>query len=185
MKPIWGYQKKITHLRKKRSKAYTAQERRRNIRTKRQTNNGTMGKLDKEELPNNTRTRNPRNTTYNRTAMEQIQTEIQPQEGKENKRRRKTNQHPLGTAAHQEKLTTRENNPGQPTSGEMAHRKIHRKEVRKTIQHLRNRKSHGMDGIPGEVYKALGEWIIKPMTIILNKIHQGDEIPPEWKKKEP
>jgi len=55
------------------------------------------------------------------------------------------------------------------------------KEVQKATTQLKNRKSHGADGIPGEVYKVLGNWITKPMTKILNKIHQGDEIPPEWK----
>ena len=37
-----------------------------------------------------------------------------------------------------------------------------------------------MDGITGETYKALGEWVIKPITQIRNKIHREDTLPPEW-----
>jgi len=53
-------------------------------------------------------------------------------------------------------------------------------EVSKAISHLKNRKSHGIDGIPGEAYKALGKWITKPLTNILNKIHAGEPLPPDW-----
>jgi len=53
-------------------------------------------------------------------------------------------------------------------------------EINKTIQQLKNNKSHGQDGIPGETYKALKPWIAKPIMQILNKIKNRDKLPPEW-----
>ena len=53
-------------------------------------------------------------------------------------------------------------------------------DIRSAIHQLENNKSHGIAGIPGEVYKALKDWITTPLTKILQKIQQGDQLPPEW-----
>ena len=58
------------------------------------------------------------------------------------------------------------------------------RDVQTAINQLKNNKSHGSDGIPGEAYKALQSWLIKPMQQILREIQLGDNIPPEWKKKQ-
>ena len=35
-------------------------------------------------------------------------------------------------------------------------------EISNAVKNLKNRKPIGKDGIPGEVYKALGGWVTKP-----------------------
>ena len=37
-----------------------------------------------------------------------------------------------------------------------------------------------MDGITGEAYKSLGEWILKPVMEILRKMQAGDPLPTDW-----
>jgi len=49
------------------------------------------------------------------------------------------------------------------------------------LSHLKNNKSHGSDGIPGEAYKQLKKWLGKPLLQIMHKIQNGDQMPPEWK----
>jgi len=53
-------------------------------------------------------------------------------------------------------------------------------EVGTTIQQLKNIKSDGQDGIPGETHIALNPWVVKPLTSILGKIKNRDKLPPEW-----
>ena len=50
----------------------------------------------------------------------------------------------------------------QPTLHEMLTRKYTRQEIDKAICQVKNRKSNGTDGIPGEAYKALKDWIVHP-----------------------
>jgi len=54
------------------------------------------------------------------------------------------------------------------------------KELTKAISKLKNKKAHGIDGIPGEVYKYLEQWLQKPLLSIFRKIQQGDPLPPDW-----
>jgi len=55
------------------------------------------------------------------------------------------------------------------------------KEIHQAIRQLKNNKSHGADGIPGEAYKTLIDWVTPGITEIMTKIQQGDKAPPEWK----
>ena len=50
-------------------------------------------------------------------------------------------------------------------------------EVYRTTQHLRNNKSHGPDGIPGEAYKALAPYIAEKSTSILSRVKNGESLP--------
>merc|ERR1712112_310303 len=49
-------------------------------------------------------------------------------------------------------------------------------EIRRSIKQLKNQKSHGSDGIPGEVYKILQPRIAKYICQILNKIKHGNKL---------
>ena len=53
-------------------------------------------------------------------------------------------------------------------------------EVETTIQKLKNNKSHGQDGIPERHIKHSTQWVVKPLTTILNEIKNRGELPPEW-----
>ena len=53
-------------------------------------------------------------------------------------------------------------------------------DIRKAIVKLKNQKSHGSDGIPGEVYKAIKQWVTKDICKILNRIKHGHKIPETW-----
>ena len=63
----------------------------------------------------------------------------------------------------------------------MADKTIHSTRNKKCHNATKNNKAHGPDGIPGEVYKVLKNWIRKPHTEILQKIQLGEDLPPEWK----
>ena len=58
------------------------------------------------------------------------------------------------------------------------------KDVEATIRQLKNHKSHGQDGIPGETYKSLNPWIAKPQPIILNKIKNRDKLLQNGRKEQ-
>ena len=45
---------------------------------------------------------------------------------------------------------------------------------------LAKRNEHGNDGIPGEAYKATGQWAIKPIKNIANLMKNGTTIPEIW-----
>jgi len=62
----------------------------------------------------------------------------------------------------------------------LAHTKIHTKRYKKSINSLKNQKSHGSDGIPGEAYKILHKHINLPIANIMNHIQAGGEMPKEW-----
>ena len=55
-------------------------------------------------------------------------------------------------------------------------------EIDTAISQLKNQKAHGIDGIPGEAYKALKNWIMHSLTEIIRKIQKGGKMPPEWKE---
>ena len=48
-------------------------------------------------------------------------------------------------------------------------------EINNAIKNLKNRKAFGKDGIHGEVYKALGDWITKSLALILQEIQKKDK----------
>jgi len=62
----------------------------------------------------------------------------------------------------------------------MATKQYTQVDIRNAIRHLKTNKSHGIDGTTGEVYKELKDWIETPLTTILQKIQNGDQLPPEW-----
>jgi len=45
---------------------------------------------------------------------------------------------------------------------------------------LKDRKSHGVDGIPADSCKALEGWVIQTLIIIFRKVQAGDQLPPDW-----
>ena len=45
---------------------------------------------------------------------------------------------------------------------------------------LKNQKSHGGDGIPGDLYKTLKEWVTEDIRQILKRIKHGHKIPETW-----
>ena len=55
-----------------------------------------------------------------------------------------------------------------------------RKDIKKAIQTLKNNKAHGSDGIPGEAYKVLKQHLVTPITLIMNKIKNGQKMPTDW-----
>ena len=57
-------------------------------------------------------------------------------------------------------------------------------EITNATRDLKNRKAFGIGGAPGDVYKALGDWVTKPITDILQEIQKCQELPPEWKQGE-
>ena len=54
------------------------------------------------------------------------------------------------------------------------------KEIRNTINKLKNNKAHGSDGIPAETYKALSPWTTGTITNMMNLLKNGAEMPEEW-----
>ena len=54
-------------------------------------------------------------------------------------------------------------------------------DVQQAIKQLKNNKAHGTDGIPAEAFKAIGNWITEPLTIMLNHIKNGQQLPKTWK----
>ena len=55
------------------------------------------------------------------------------------------------------------------------------KDIQQAIKHLKNNKAHGTDGIPAEAYKAINNWITEPLTTMLNRIKNGQQLPKAWK----
>jgi len=56
------------------------------------------------------------------------------------------------------------------------------KDTKKAIRGLKNGKSHGIDGVPGEAYKVSRKHLTQPIRILMNKIKQGQELPTQWTK---
>ena len=56
-------------------------------------------------------------------------------------------------------------------------------EIKNAIKSLKNRKAYGADGTPGGIYKEIREWIIQPLTTILQKIQQGQQLPPRMETR--
>jgi len=56
-------------------------------------------------------------------------------------------------------------------------------EIDTSISRLKNHKSHGMVGIPGEEYKSLKEWISKPILQMIHK-HNRENTYRQTGKKE-
>ena len=54
-------------------------------------------------------------------------------------------------------------------------------EVQKVIQKLKNGKTPGVDGFPGEFYKHFGEKFMLPMLDIFNNVLNRGQIPETWK----
>ena len=128
------------------------------------------------------RTRNATNTTHRRTTMG-ANTYRNFQQARERKicetNEYRENSNADRLTIHQDQVHTCKCNPRTSGNREMPHRRIRGKEVQIANAHLKSRKLHGADGIPGAAYAALGTWIAKRLEIIPNKIRQGGEIPPE------
>ena len=60
--------------------------------------------------------------------------------------------------------------------------KIRPCEVKEVLRRMKTRKVIGLDAIPIEVWKCLGEFRIKWLTKLFNKIWQSNKIPDEWRK---
>ena len=79
-----------------------------------------------------------------------------------------------------EKIQNYENIWKIPIYKTLAHRTIRTTRNQTNAKKLKNRKSHGSDGIIGETLKCLSPWITHEITILTNKIQQGGEIHPIW-----
>lgn len=53
-------------------------------------------------------------------------------------------------------------------------------EIKNTIKKLKNNKSPGPDGIPGEFYKKGGDMIIEDLKELFKKILENEKVPTEW-----
>ena len=67
----------------------------------------------------------------------------------------------------------------QPQIEHMITKEYTKEETQQETRKLSN-KSHGTDDIPGDAYKSLVDWIAPRITTIMQKIQQGDKIPPGW-----
>lgn len=65
----------------------------------------------------------------------------------------------------------------------MIKKKIDKKEIRKVIRRLKDRKAAGADEIPSEVWKYEGEEIMKWILEVCNKVWRGKGWPREWKER--
>ena len=55
-------------------------------------------------------------------------------------------------------------------------------EVKEALRRMKTRKVVGSDKIPIEVWKCLGEFGIKWLTKLFNKIWQSNKMPDEWRR---
>ena len=58
---------------------------------------------------------------------------------------------------------------------------INRNEVKVPISRMKNGKTTGMDGIPVEVWKCLGEDVVDKVWNLMQGIHDKEKIPREWR----
>ena len=58
---------------------------------------------------------------------------------------------------------------------------ISRNEVKVAISRMKNGKATGMDGIPVEVWKCLGEEGIDMLCDLMKGIYKQEKIPTEWR----
>ena len=58
---------------------------------------------------------------------------------------------------------------------------ISRNEVKVAISRMKNGKATGMDGIPVEVWKCLGEEGIDMLWDLMKGIYEQEKIPTEWR----
>ena len=68
---------------------------------------------------------------------------------------------------------------GQPN--EVTIRGVERGEVRRALAKMKNGKAIGPDGIPAEVWKALGEEGIDLLWDLMKKIEEQEDVPNEWR----
>ena len=61
-------------------------------------------------------------------------------------------------------------------------RRIRLCEVKEALRRMKTRKAVGPDAIPIEVWKCLGEFGVKWLTKLFNKIWQSNKMPEEWRK---
>ena len=56
-------------------------------------------------------------------------------------------------------------------------------DIQQAIKQLNtpNNKAHGSDGIPADAFKAICNWITEPLTTMLNRIKNGQQLPKAWK----
>ena len=59
---------------------------------------------------------------------------------------------------------------------------VHRHDVWKIIKHLAPKRSHGHDRISSKLLKLVGYEILRPVTIIINKMISEQKYPTTWKK---
>ena len=62
----------------------------------------------------------------------------------------------------------------------MANTRLTQKDIKTTIKTLKNKKSHGSDGIPGEAYEVLRKYINPATTKEMNRIKKGAQMSKEW-----
>ena len=109
------------------------------------------------------------------TQRGQIRTQL---EEKTSNRNTKPNLHRRPTE-NPHSITTISSTRTTPTNTTTSDAQIYQADIQSSIQQLKNNKSHGIDGTPGEVYKELKGWITTPISAILQKTQQGDQLPPE------
>merc|ERR1712112_411429 len=119
-----------------------------------------------------TRTNNTRNTAYNGTGMgENTRRNNKPKKHKqtetiEPQNRQNAppdNKQPISIHLDLQYIRTNsllhQTLKNQPILHEMLTREYTKQEINQAITQLKNRKAHGTDGIPGEVYEELKDWI--------------------------
>ena len=68
----------------------------------------------------------------------------------------------------------------EPDTGTWFNQEYTEKDIDVDLRNLANRKAHWGDGIPGAEYKETRKWAVRPITGIMNKIENGQQIPAHW-----
>ena len=78
------------------------------------------------------------------------------------------------------KITTTPPPTKRTTRIHVVNERLYKQRNKKAILTLKNNRSRGTDGIPGEALKTLQKHITIPITNIMNKIKNGQPLPEEW-----
>ena len=136
--------------------------------------------MGKTKLPDASRTTISGNRTHNRKEWETIG-QIINKTRKRNAGKQKTLQIHEDIQYVRTNFIMRKTLQANPTIHDMLTRE-YTEEIKISLRQLKNRKAHGTDGIPGEVYKALSNWITNPWKKYCQISKKEDEIPSEWKQ---
>ena len=156
IKPIWEYQKK-SRYHPQQNQRHIPKKRRWDIHAELTTNATTMVEMDNKTIPNTTGTRNAGHRPYRRRRMGEIEKIQQDKQQEQHIPRKNANtQQPNISKELQHIRET-----SLLTQAMKKHPQINKwltedyteKDVEATIRQLKNHKSHGQDGIPGETYK--------------------------------